>query len=564
MTPLSLLVVLAASLNALEVNVHLPTGRASKPLDGRLLVLFSTDASTEPRFQISDTPKTQLVFGADVDQFRSGSSHTVSSEAFGYPIKRLSGIQPGEYTVQVLFDLYETFHRADGHTLKLPTDRGEGRQWNRAPGNLYSKPVKLTITRGANIQLNLTEEIPPIPQPKDTKYIRHFRIQSELLTKFWGKPVYLGANILLPHGFEEHPNAKYPLMLFHGHFPADFSGFRPEPPDDTLKPDYSERFKISGYNRIVEQEAHAFYKQWTGSNLPRFLAVEVQHANQFYDDSYAVNSANLGPYGDAIMKELLPAIEKQFRGIGQGWARFTYGGSTGGWEALAAQIFYPTEFNGAFGACPDPIDFRAYTTVNLYEDANAYYTVGPHQRIPRPGKRDWRGHVSATVETLNQFELALGSKTRSGQQFDIWEAVYSPVGPDGYPKRIWNKETGEIDKQVAVYWRENYDLRHILARDWPKLGKQLEGKLHIYCGDMDNYYLNNAVYLMEDFLKTTTNPAYGGEVKYGDRFEHCWNGDPNLPNHITRLRYHTMYLDRILKRIEANHPPGADLKSWRY
>ena len=556
MTTLTLLL-----LTALDVNVHLPSQRAGQPLDGRLLILFSTDPSAEPRFQINDSPNTQIVFGADVDQFRPGTSHTVSSEAYGYPIERLSGLKPGEYTVQVVLDRYETFHRADGHILKLPTDRGEGRQWNRAPGNLYSKPTKMRIQAGQTIQLDLSEEIPPILPPQDTKYVRHLRIQSNLLTKFWGKPVFLGAHILVPHGFDEHPNARFPLMLYHGHFPDDFHGFRPEPPDDNLKPDYSERFKLAGYNRIVQQEAHSLYKQWTAPNFPRFLAVEIQHANQFYDDSYAVNSANLGPYGDAIMQELLPAIETKFRGIGQGWARFTYGGSTGGWEALAAQIFYPTEFNGAFGACPDPIDFRAHSTINIYEDKNAYFTQGVHTQIPRPGKRDYLGHVSATIQSLNQYELALGSKTRSGQQFDIWEAVYSPVGPDGYPKRLWNKETGDIDKEVASYWREHFDLRHILQRDWAKLERHLQGKLHIYCGDMDNFYLNNAVYLMEDFLKTTN---YGGEVKYGDRAEHCWNGDPTQPNAISRLRYHTLYLDKILKRIEANHPPNADLTSWRY
>jgi hypothetical protein len=221
-----------------------------------------------------------------------------------------------------------------------------------------------------------------------------------------------------------------------------------------------------------------------------------------------VNSANLGPYGDAIMYELIPEIERRFRGIGQGWARFTYGGSTGGWEALAVQIFYPEEFNGTFAACPDPIDFRAYTTVNIYEDRNAYFTEGTHRRVKKPGKRDWLGHVSATVEDMNHFELALGTRSRSGQQFDIWEAVYSPVGPDGYPARLFDKLTGEMDPRVAAHWRENYDLRHILERDWVKLADKLRGKIHIYCGDMDNYYLNNAVYLMEDFLKTTD---YGGK-----------------------------------------------------
>ncbi len=552
------------ALSALEVQITLPATQSSKPLDGHLLILFSTDPSAEPRFQITDSPRTQIVFGADVENLRPGATHTVSQEANGYPIARLAGLPPGEYHVQALLDIYETFHRSDGHTVKLPMDRGEGRQWNRAPGNLYSKPVKLNVQPNRPLKLELTEKIPEIQPPTDTQYVKHIRIQSERLTKFWGRPMYLGAHVLLPHGFDRHPGARYPLMLFHGHFPADFSNFRPAPPDPNLKPDYSERFKLSGYNRIVQQEAHAFYQKWTSQDFPRFLAVEVQHANPYYDDSYAVNSANLGPYGDAIMYELLPEIERRFRGIGQGWARFTYGGSTGGWEALAAQIFYPAEFNGAFGACPDPIDFRAYSTINLYEDKNAYFIEGPHQRIPRPAKRDYLGHVSATVQSMNQMELALGARSRSGQQFDIWEAVYSPVGPDGYPARIFDKVTGVVNPQVAAHWRENYDLRHILERDWAKLGPQLQGKLHIYCGDMDNFYLNNAVYLTEDFLKRTQNPPYGGEVKYGDRAEHCWNGDPTQPNHITRLRYHTMYLDKILRRIEANHPPNADLKSWRY
>lgn len=544
--------------------VSFPPARSAQPLDGRLLVLLSDDPSAEPRFQISDGPDSQMVFGVDVEDWKPGETRTVDASAFGYPVRSLSELRPGEYWVQGLLHRYETFHRADGHIVKLPMDRGEGQQWNRAPGNLYSQPRKMALGAGVEARLVLDQEIPPIPEPKDTKYIRHVRIRSERLSKFWGRPMYLGAHILLPAGFDEHPEARYPLMVFHGHFPADFSGFRTEPPDPNLKPDYSPRFRIHGYNRIQQQEAYDFYRKWTGPNFPRFLIVEIQHANPYYDDSYAVNSANLGPYGDALIYELLPYLEKRFRGIGRGWARFTYGGSTGGWEALAAQIFYPEEFNGAFAACPDPIDFRAYGVVNLYEDRNAYFLQGRHTRVPRPGKRDYLGHVSATVQSMNYYELALGTRSRSGQQWDIWEAVYSPVGPDGYPKRIFDKLTGEIDRQVADYWREHYDLRYILTRDWARLGPRLQGKIHIYCGDMDTYYLNNAVYLMEEFLNSSQNPHYDGEVRYGDRFEHCWNGDPTQPNYITRLRYHTIYLPKILERLEKTAPPGADRTSWRY
>ena len=544
--------------------VSFPQTRNSTLLDGRLLLMLSTDASAEPRMQINNTPRTQMSFGIDVEALKPGQTAVIDSSAFGYPVRSLAAVKPGEYYVQALLHRYETFHRADGHVVKLPMDRGEGQHWNLAPGNLYSKPLKLMITDRSAITLLLDQEIPPIPGPKDTKYIRHVRIQSELLSNFWGRPMYLGAHILLPEGFNSHPEARHPVAVFHGHFPADFEGFRTQPPDPNLKPDYSDRFHIAGYNRIQQEEAYKFYQQWIAPGFPRFLVVEIQHANPYYDDSYAVNSANLGPYGDAIETELLPYIEKQFRAIGQGWARFTYGGSTGGWEALAVQVFHPDRYNGAFVACPDPVDFHAYTTINLYEDRNAYVIAGPHKTVEQPGMRDYFGRVTATQRDLNYNELALGSNSRSGEQYDIWEAVFSPVGPHGHPRRIFNKETGEIDPAVAQYWREHYDLTHILARDWSTLGPQLRGKLHIYVGTADTYFLNDAVYLLEDFLKSTTNPPYEGEVKYGDRAEHCWNGDPALPNYLSRLHYNTMYVPKMLERMQKTAPEGADLKSWRY
>jgi len=537
-------------------------------LDGRLLLLIAKNDKIEPRFQIQDGHATQQVFGQNVENWKSGTSMAMTgASTYGYPIEKWAQLPAGEYTVQVLLHKYETFRRKDGFVVKMPMDRGEGQQWNLAPGNLYSKPMKLKINpkQVGVVTISLTEEIPPIPEPKDTKYIKHIKIQSKLLTEFWGRPMFLGAHILLPEGFEENPTVKYPLAIFHGHFPADFDGFQTSPPDPNMPTDdYNPRFKIYGYNKIVQQEAYDFYKMWTGPDFPRVLAIEIQHPCPFYDDSYAVNSENIGPYGDAITYELIPHIEEQFRGIGQGWARFTYGGSTGGWEALAVQVKYPTEYNGCFAACPDPIDFRAFTTVNIYEDANAYFYDADFKKLARPGHRDYLGQISATVQQMNQKELALGTKTRSGQQFDIWEAVYSPVGSDGYPKPIWDKKTGVIDKKVAEYWKENFDLAYILKRDWAKFGEQWKGRIHIYCGDMDNFYLNNAVYLAEDMLKTLQNPAYDGVVDYGDRAEHCWNGDHTQPNYITRLRYHRMFIPKWADMVKKTAPAGADLTSWRY
>jgi len=550
----------------LRFGVQFPVERSAAPLDGRMLLLISDDGSAEPRFQISDGADTQMVFGLDVNGLKPGEPAVFDRTVFGYPLESLSKLPSGEYWVQAILNRYETFRLASGHTVKLPPDRGEGQRWNAKPGNLYSQPAKMRLDSGKDelIRIVIDQEIPPIPDPPETKYIKHIKIQSERLSKFWGRPMFLGAHVLVPEGFDEHPAARYPLIINHGHFPYTFDGFRETPPDPDLKPDYSPRFRVSGYNRIQQEYAYAFYKYWIAKETPRFLIVEIQHANPYYDDSYAVNSANLGPYGDAITYELIPAIEKKFRGLGQGWARFLYGGSTGGWEALGVQVFYPDEYNGCWAACPDPIDFRAYTIVNIYEHKNAYYLDSRWKRTPRPGQRNYLGEVSTTIEDSNHRELVLGTHSRSGDQYDIWEAVFSPAGEDGYPKRIWDKMSGEIDAAVARYWQANYDLRFILERDWKTLGPRLKGKIHIYCGDMDNYYLNNAVYLMEAFLKNTKDPSYDGEVDYGDRAEHCWNGDHIRPNAISRLRYHQMHIPKIIARIEESAPPGADLTSWRY
>lgn len=549
-----------------SINVSFSGGVSSESYDGRLLLMLSTDDSREPRFQISDNVSTQLVFGKNVEAMSPGEAMSFDGSEFGYPVENLQNIKPGEYWIQALLHTYETFELSTGQTVKLPMDNGEGQQWNRSPGNLFSKPVKVRIdpTGSASVAVVMDQIIPPIEPAKDTKWIKHIKMKSDLLSEFWGRDMYLGAHVLLPKGFDEHPEAKYPLMVFHGHFPSDFGGFRTTPPDPDMEPDYSSRFDVEGYNIMQQQEAYDQYQQWISDDFPRFLIIEIQHPTPYYDDSYAVNSASQGPWGDAITYELIPYIEEMFRGQGEGWSRFLYGGSTGGWEALAVQVMYPDEYNGCFAACPDPIDFRAFCQTNIYEDQNAYYYEGPNKKSLVPGHRDYLGKVDASLRDMNHRELALGDRGRSGQQWDIWEATYSPQGPDGYPVRLWDKYTGVINPEVANYWKENYDIQYILERDWDKIGKKLEGKINIYAGDMDNYYLNNAVYLMEQFLESTTNPYYGGEVAYGDRAEHCWNGDPENPNHITRLRYNTLYVDKIMKRIEESAPKGADLSSWRY
>lgn len=329
----------------LRFVVSLPDGDSAAPVDGRMLVFISTDSSREPRFQISDGDATQQLFGIDIDGLGAGETAVVDGSAYGYPVHRMARIPAGDYWVQALLHRYETFHRSDGHVVKLPMDRGEGQQWSRAPGNLYSTPKKIHVDPAKNgeIRLTLDNEIAPLPDLPDTRYVKHVEIESERLSKFWGRPMKIGALVLLPEGWAEHPAAHYPLAVYQGHFERAVSGWRETPPDPSLPPanlDSIARYCPNGhegdactrwgYPRVLQEYGYKFFEQWTGPDFPRVIMVTIQHANPYYDDSYAVNSENLGPYGDAIMYELIPYIEQHYRGIGQGWARATYGGSTGG------------------------------------------------------------------------------------------------------------------------------------------------------------------------------------------------------------------------------------------
>jgi hypothetical protein len=555
-------------------EISFPKEMSGTPLDGHVLLLISNNPEKEPRFQISYmTPDSQQMFGVDVDGLVPGAAAVIDSATLGYPAESLNEVPAGDYWVQAVFNIYETFHLGNGRTLKLPADKGEGQHWQVKPGNLYSKPEKMHLDPKSSltVRISLTETMPSVADnPKvvdsvvgwdaanedhaivDNKWVKHIRIQSNLLTKFWGRPTYLGAVVLLPDGWDEHPDAHYPLILEQDHFARDLPGvvaFRTQPPADNLK----------GGELRAAKNGYKLYQDWIAGRLPRVIVLTIQHATPYFDDSYAVNSENVGPYGDAITQELIPYVEKQFRGIGQGWARAVYGGSTGGWESLASQVFYPDFYNGAWVFCPDVVDFRAYMTMNLYDDKNAFWIESPYARVPRPSVRQSDGLILSTMEQMNRYELVQGTHSRSGEQLDTWQAVFSTVGEDGYPKPILNKRTGEIDHEVAKYWKEHYDLSAIMQRDWRTLGPKLAGKLHLYVGEADTFYLDRAVHLLKDFLESTTDPYYHGTFDFGVRKPHCYPGefDPAVG-----LNQH--YWPEMVKHMEQTAPPGADLKSWKY
>jgi len=544
---LKVLTVVAAALPlaaAERFEISFPKEMSAAPLDGHVMLLISTSGKPEPRFQISFTASSQQAFGVDVDGLAPGAAAVVDAATLGYPRDSLKDIPAGDYYVQAVLNIYETFHLANGHTVKLPPDKGEGQRWASKPGNLYSKPQKMHLGAGSGeaIRLSLTEKVPDVPAAEpDSKWVKHLKMRSELLSRFWGRPVELGAVVLLPDGWEEHPQAHYPLIVMQGHFSRNLPGglaMRSEPGPG------------SGYK---------FYQDWIAGRMPRVIIMTIQHATPYFDDSYAVNSANAGPYGDAITQELIPYVERQFRGIGQGWARAVYGGSTGGWEALASQVFYPDFYNGAWVFCPDVVDFRAYMTMNLYEDKNAYWVEGPFARVPRPAMRQADGMLLSTMAQMNRFELVQGTRSRSGEQLDAWQAYFSSVGEDGYPKPVFDKVTGDIDHKVAEYWKERYDLTHIMERDWQSLGPKLAGKLHVCVGDADSFYLDRAVHLLQDFMETTTEPYYRGTFDFGQRKPHCYAG-----NFDPKVGLNQHYLPEMVKHMEATAPKGADVSSWKY
>jgi len=565
----------AAAPKPLRFEVSFSKDMSVTPLDGHILLLISKNNDQEPRFQIDiDATSSQQVFGVDVDGLAPGTPAVVDSATLGYPIESLSQLSAGDYWVQGLLNIYETFHLGDGRVLKLAPDKGEGQHWNIKPGNFYSKPLKVHLdpSSGQTVKIALTEKVPPVEENgeevdsvndwgptsgekrdlKDTKWVRHERIQSEMLTKFWGRPVYLGAIVLVPEGWDEHPDARYPLIVEQDHFHRElplWMAFQSHPPSE----------KTKGGPRKAQESGYQLYQDWTSGRMPRAIVMTIQHANPYYDDSYAVDSANVGPYGAAITQELIPYIEKKYRGIGEGWARSVFGGSTGGWEALSSQVFYPDFYNGAWVFCPDVVDFRAYGTTNIYEDKNAYWIDGQFGRVPRPSMRQPDGLILSTMEMMNRYELVLGTKTRSGEQFDIWEAVFSPVGKDGYPARIFDKRSGKVDPEVANYWKEHYDLSAIMQRDWKTLGPKLAGKMHFTVGESDTFYLDRAVHLMKDWIEKTTDPYYRGSFEFGMRKPHCYTGD--FDPSVGILQH---YLPKMIEHMEETAPKGGDVKSWKY
>jgi hypothetical protein len=510
------------SQTGLRFEIAFPASAHAGPVTGRVYVMISRTNDREPRLQIGRTGVP--FFGRDVEAVAPGQAVVIDATDLGSPLESLRDLPPGEYFVQAFVNVYSEFRRADGHVVWMHDDQWEGQAWNRSPGNLTSPVERVHLDPNADtvVRLSADQVLPPVDVPPDTAWVKRFKFQSPMLTAFWGRPVYLGATVLLPRDYDQ-ATTSYPVNYIQGHFSLGAP---------------------NGFN-----ETNEFSRAWMSDGFPRMILVTFQHPNPYFDDSYAVNSVNVGPYGDAIMQELIPEVERRFRVIREPYARVLSGGSTGGWEALA----HPDFFGGAWSYCPDPVTFTDVEGINAYEDENAFYKQYEWRREPTINSRETDGRVRLTSEQRNRFELVNGTRGRSGQQLDIWSAVFGPLGDDGYFKPLFDKRTGVIDPEVAAYWRDHYDLLEHLKRNWSTVGPKLIDKIRVYTGTMDTYYLNNSTAELEAWMKTTERPHYEGFFLYGDRKPHCWSG-PATP--AERLKEMATF-------IMSRQPNGATASWWR-
>ncbi len=466
----------------LHFEVRVPPNAPVVARDGRLLVVVARRGSREPRSMLADaeffTANSPPVLARDADRFGPGSVAMVDGSAAIFPISSFARLAAGDYIVQAVFHANRDLNRPD------------------APGNLFSDPLAVAIdpTRDATLRLELNNLTPPDEPPPDTDFVKYIKLQSDLLSRFHGRPMYLRAAVIVPRDFDRETERRYPLRVHIG--------------------GYGTRYTSA---RWLMAPQSGFRRAWLDDAAPRMLFLHLDGAGPF-GDPYQVNSDNNGPYGEAVTRELIPYVEKRFRGIGQGYARVTEGASTGGWVSLALQVFYPDFFNGCWSHAPDPVDFRAYELINVYDDANAYVNS---RGFERPSARDVSGEVRYTVRHECQLEVALGRGNRwwlSGKDWCAWNAVFGPRGDDGLPKPLWDGRTGVIDRSVLEHWKK-YDLRRVLEENWSTLGPKLRGKIRIWVGEGDDYFLNNAVHLLDDSLHGL-QPPFDGKITYGQRRGH--------------------------------------------
>lgn len=469
----------------LSVEVAVPEAVRNLAQDARLVVVVSDSAAREPRLRIGDLgAEAPTLLGVDVAKGSRDPVVKVGASATVFPWDRAGQLPPGTYAFQAVL--------MTNRDLWFPG----------APGNWFSKPVvaRVEVGQRSAVKVALSETIPAETLPADQGLVRYRKIRSAVLSRFWGRDIFVRVGVVLPATWESQPMRRYPVVI-------DIGGF-------------GSRFHRAG---SMFRENRQPGRVWREPEAPQFLWVTLDGAGPL-GDPYQVDSENHGPYGTSLVDEVIPAIEHEFRGIGQPWARLTTGGSTGGWVSFALQVLYPDLFGGCWSGYPDPLDFRDFQLMNLYGDTNAFVQA---DGLERPSKRTEGGKVDFSVRHEVRYENVLGlggTYTRSGGQWGAWNATFGARGTDGLPVPAWDPVTGVMSRPAVKAW-ERWDLRRVVEDNWPTLAPKLRGKLRVWVGDADEYYLERGVRRMEEFLGSAQPPS-GARFEYGAGKLHGWSPRP--------------------------------------
>jgi len=445
---------LSTAAEPLRFRVRLDAAVTDRPITGRLYVFLSQRGGREPRYGPSWF-RPEPFFGRDVENVQPGTSREIDDRADGFPDK-LSKLLPGEYRVQAVLD----------HDFYSPHPA-------RGVGNFYShvERIDLDPASSGTIELVLNHVVEAQPFP-ESPWLEEVAINSELLSKFHGREVIERAAVVLPVSYDEQPEKRYPAVYVVPGFGGSHRA--------------SQWRVLTGPRDVEEGEVE-------------FIRVMLSGQCKWGHHVYA-NSATNGPRGEALVRELIPCIDRRFRTVAAPTARFVTGHSSGGWSSLWLQVNYPDVFGGVWSSAPDPVDFRDFQGVDIYAQP------------PLSVYRDEEGNRRPLARRGTEPVLWYDSFTRMddclgrGGQLRSFEAVFSPRGPDGLPCKLWDRATGRINPEVARAWRK-YDIRLLLEENWETLGPKLAGKLHIVVGDLDTFYLDGAVRRLADTLRNLGSDA---------------------------------------------------------
>lgn len=425
------------------------------------VVVYLSKSAPEPRFG-PDWFNPEPCYSAAFKNAKAGDPLVIdNSNSVGFP-GHLADLAPGEYTMQVVVD-----RNLGGRTI------------GGSPGNFYSTPIKLVVgDKAETVNVVCTHRIEE-SRLADTATSKAIYFKSPLLTTFYGRPTVMEAVVALPKEYATEPNRRFPVLY-------EVPGFGGDSLDSDATRAAEARTSIGG---------EPFIGVFLNANCPT-------------GHSVFADSENNGPWGKALTTELIPEIDKQFRTFGQPGARYLRGHSSGGWSTLWLQVTYPDVFGGTWSTSPDPVDFRNFQYVDLYqENQNIFFDEkGAPRPIARIGMKP-----ALFVKQFSDMERPI-----RGEQLGSFEAVFSPRGPDGNPLKLWDRDTGKVDHKVALAWRK-YDIDLTLREHWKELGPKLATKLHVYCGSEDTFYLEGAVKLLKADLAALGSDAKV-ELVPGDHF----------------------------------------------